>query len=281
MAKFARFLKLYSTELITAGYGKVIADPVRIEFFRGARTYDVLQRTVPLVVPTGVEMTVAAQQSFEVPADHVYIELIARTTESLGQRQYCEDQIDRVVAQLSALLSPNLFCQEIWSGWLSDSEQLATDFWLMRSDPIELNLDDLQDQLGTFSKSLASDPDIEVRFALMSKLFSRAIAMPPGEERFLWLWTILEVFPMKDTTNIQPISEYLWRITGQPSSTVKEKLGIGKLFGARSSLVHDGRLPYTRPELGEVLKKLEAIDMTVIRSIGGMPYAHELEEFLS
>ena len=48
---------------------------------------------------------------------------------------------------------------------------------------------------------------------------------------------------------------------------VKDKLGIGILFGARSSLVHDGRPPFDVEELGCVLKKLEAIDVTVLQSL--------------
>jgi hypothetical protein len=56
----------------------------------------------------------------DVPEDRTYIELVARTDDAFGKRQYCEDQIDRVVAQLSAILSPQLFEMEIWSGWLCD-----------------------------------------------------------------------------------------------------------------------------------------------------------------
>jgi hypothetical protein len=115
----------------------------------------------------------------------------------------------------------------------------------------------------------------------MSKLFSRAVTIEPGEERFLWLWTVLEVFPMKDTSNIRPIGEHLSRTTGHPLAKLQDKLEIGRLFGARCSLVHDGKLPYSREELGRVQTKLEAIDVTVLRSLGGLPYAGQLDEYLS
>jgi hypothetical protein len=182
---------------------------------------------------------------------------------------------------LAAVLSPALFAQEVWSGWLSDSAQLIGDLWLMTAPPTNFEPDELQTQLAAFRAAVANDSDIEQRFTLMSKIFARAVAIEPGEERFLWLWTVLEIFPMRDTSNIQPISDFLSQTIGRPPTEVKLKLDIGRLFGARSSLVHDGKLPYSRNELGPVLKKLEAIDVTVLRSIGGLPYSGQLDEFLS
>jgi len=108
--KFSRFLKLYWTELITGG-AKIIADPVRVEFFQGPRSYEIFARVTPPVVRSDIERTIGAQQRLNVAGDRSYIELIARTDESVGRLQYCEDQIDRVVTQLSALLSPSLFAR--------------------------------------------------------------------------------------------------------------------------------------------------------------------------
>jgi hypothetical protein len=271
-------MKLYCTELVQADYGKAIADPVRIEVFRGPREYDVL--VGPRIVASGTTSAVLKPQRMRVAEDRTYIEIIARTEEAFGRRQYCEDHIDRVVAQLSAIVSPRLFEMEVWSGWLCDQNGLFGDSWLMTVHPVSFNPKDVEGRINAFRRAVSADPDIDARFTLMSKLFARAVATEPGEERFLWLWTVLEVFPMKDTSNIQPISDLLSRVTGRPAAEIKERLGIGPLFGARSSLVHDGKLPYGRAALGAVLKKLEAIDSAVIRSLGGLPYSGELEEFL-
>jgi hypothetical protein len=51
-----------------------------------------------------------------------------------------------------------------------------------------------------------------------------------------------------------------------------------RLFGARSTLVHDGSLPYGRDKLGEILNKLEAVDTSVLRALGGLPYAGQLDK---
>ncbi len=278
MPKFVRFLRLYWKDLITVN-AKIIVDPVRVEFFQGPRGYDVFERVTPPVVRVGVERTLVTPQHLEIPGDRTYIEFIVRTNESFGRRQYCEDQIDRVVTQLAAILSPALFTKEVWTGWLSDSEQFVGDLWLMTAQAATFKADELQKQVAAFRAAVVNDADMEQRFTLMSKLFARAVAIEPGEERFLWLWTVLEVFPMRDTSNIQPISEYLSGTTCRPLAEIKDKVDIGRLFGARSSLVHDGKLPYSYGELGPVLKKLEAIDVTVLRSLGGLPYAGQLEEY--
>jgi hypothetical protein len=85
--------------------------------------------------------------------------------------------------------------------------QLISDLWLMTAPAVSLKTDELEKDLTVFRAVVANDADIEQRFTLMSKLFARAIAIEPGEERFLWLWKVLEVFPMRDTSNIKPISE--------------------------------------------------------------------------
>jgi len=48
---------------------------------------------------------------------------------------------------------------------------------------------------------------------------------------------------MRNTSNIQPISEHLARTIGHSPDEVKNKLDIGRFFGARSDLFHDGKLP--------------------------------------
>jgi|SRR5579872_2150792 len=277
MPQYFRFMKLYWTNLIQIDYGKVIVDPVRIEVFRGRREYDVL--VGPRVVASGTRSRLLQHQRLPVPEGRTYVELIARTKDPFGKRQYCEDHIDRVIAQMAAILSPRLFEMEVWSGWLCDPNELFGDSWVLTAPPVKFAPEDLEDRINSFTRAVSADPDVDGRFTLVSKLFARAIATEPGEERFLWLWTVLEVFPMKNTSDIHPISEYLSPLTGRPSAEVKEKLGIGRLFGARSDLVHDGKLSYGRDELGAILNRLEAIDSAVIRSLGGLPYNGELEEF--
>jgi hypothetical protein len=281
MPGFSKFMKLYWTRLVSEEYVRVIADPVRIEVFRGPREYDILVPGVPRVIALGVPISVPAviTQRLNLTDDRTYIELIARTHDITANPRYCEDQINRVVAQLSAILSPHLFETEVWSGWLAPTG--VVNLSITVASPVTFKPQDVERQIESFRRALTANQDVDdSRFTLMSNLFARALAMELGEERFLWLWTVLEVFPMKETSDIRSLCDRLSSVTGRTAAEVKEKLRIGRLFGARSALVHDGKLPYERNELGEVLRKLESIDRVVISSLGGLNYSGELDEFM-
>jgi hypothetical protein len=144
MSRFYRFMKLYWTELVPPDPIKMIADPVRIEIFHGPRHYDVLVPVVPRVVPSGKQNTLLKPQRMELSEDRTYIELTARAEAVFGKRQFCEDHIDRVIAQLSAILSPQLFEMEVWRGWLSDGSQLFADSWLMMAEPVNVDPRDVE-----------------------------------------------------------------------------------------------------------------------------------------
>ena len=75
------------------------------------------------------------------------------------------------------------------------------------------------------------------------------------------------------------ISTYLAKVTGREEAEVKKALELGRLFGARCDLVHNGRLPYDHNLLGEILNKLEAVDVTVLRALGGLPYGGQLDNY--
>jgi len=106
------------------------------------------------------------------------------------------------------------------------------------------------------------------------------LAEPPSEEVFLFLWTILEIFPMRDTTDIRPIGEFLGHLTGRSASEVKAKLGIGRLFGMRSDLVHNGSLGIDDRELGPTIGRLEDICGTILQNLIGLPYGGNLDPYL-
>jgi len=277
---YHRFVKLYRTQLIKSGKGVLVIDPVRIEVFSGSRRYQLLAAVAPSVMAVGREQTLLAPQQIVLAAGGTYIELKARVRDPAGAREFCENQCDRAAAILAAALTPDLFVDELWRGWIVDGDRTFGDRWAKLAAPIDFNANALQVAVTSFKRSLGRNSAIDNRFTLMSKLLARATVMRPGEEKFLWLWTILEVFPMRNTSDIGPISELLAVITGESSVQLKDKLQIGRLFGARSDLVHDGILPIAVKDLGVALARLEAIVLVIIRHVGGMTYDSTLDEYL-
>lgn len=281
MRQFAKFARIYKTTILDKGYKKVISDPVKVEIFRGPKSLQVPLQ-LSRIVPKGQKYTFATDATLWLNDEHQYISLITRTKDSEPQAiEKCKDEIDQVITSLSTIYKPAIFSDPVYSGWIreNDNDALMSSTWVTAADKLDIDEKDLTTRLKNIKKQLSSDPDLKERFRLMSRFYAKAVILNPSEEQFLFLWTVLEVYPMKNTTNIKPISEYLATILGKPATEVKEKLGIGRLFQVRSDLVHNGRLNIDPQDLGAVFSKLEEICLEVIRTLSGLPYGKTLDKY--
>jgi hypothetical protein len=292
---YDKFMRLYRTELIKGEKGVVVASPVRVEVFGNERSYLVAPEISPYLLHTSdaptIEVSDADKAGFS-PEDkpreivfggkYTHIEITAQVKDNdvSSARNFCENNINRTVATLSAILSPNLFSDQVWEGWVAGHGRVVVDGWRKPVKPVVFDADALTKSFLSFRRHLATDSNLNKRFTLMAKLFARATSLRPGEEKFLWLWLVLEVFPMEDTSDIAPISNLLAVITGRSAKDLKEKLQIGLLFRARSDLVHDGTLNHSRVDFGAVITRLDHIVLTIIRHTGGLSYDGLLGRYL-
>jgi hypothetical protein len=111
------------------------------------------------------------------------------------------------------------------------------------------------------------------------------------------LWTALEVYPMKNTTNIEPINQILSRILQRDIAVIKKNLEVGKLYGARCALVHDGHFNidtetvniafdkdndcYFEHGTSREIAKLEYIVREIMRNMCGLEYSGSLEQYFN
>ena len=137
----------------------------------------------------------------------------------------------------------------------------------------------IHERLDTTNHRLRSNQELDRRYTLMSRFYSRSLQFDPSEEKFLLQWTCLEIFPMCGTSDIAPLVAYLSEIVGKPTNVVKEQLQIGHLNGIRSKLVHDGILQTKDQHL--LFKRLELIVHAVIRSMCRLPYDGSLDQYFS
>jgi hypothetical protein len=193
----------------------------------------------------------------------------------------CENEIDSCVADLAVIYSPHIFNFPVYRGLVVESGGGNGAAYVRLEHPVVVNQSELEaTKLPAVRAARAHNQNIQRRHKLMARFFSKAINYEPSEEKLLFLWTILEIYPMENTTNIQPVSDLLAQIVNRDAAHVKNALNIGKLFGLRSDLVHNGRLGLTREQLGEVTDKLERICVEVMRRISGEPYRQALDVFL-
>lgn len=284
MSNHFLFTTIFQITLVKAAPAKIVRDPVKIEFFSGPRSFRVPVREAS-IVPKGIDSPIAKDTILardgllNLSGEVKYIMITARTKEQNPTiaRNFCESAIDRVITDLSVLYGSGLFAKLIYRGWLIE-DNFIVEALLSVHEPFEIS-QNVGSILLTLSKQQNINADLNNRYATMSRFFSKSILVPPSEEKLLYLWTMLEIFPMKNTTDIKPISEYLaGRISRSPSE-IKEKLGIGRVFRVRSNLIHNGILTLEISEKGEFFRRLEGICLEVLRGMSGINYSGSLQKY--
>ena len=177
---------------------------------------------------------------------------------------------------MASVYDSALFAQQIYRGQLLEDNEEIMQGMLLVKNPVSIS-DDLPSALYNMRAALDKNQELHARYLLMARFLSKSFLVPPSEEKFLYLWTILEIYPMKDTTNIKPISTFLGNIIGKDPDLIKDQLEIGNLFGARSNLVHNGCLDIPAKDFVETLIRLESICLVVLRSMMGLPYSGALQ----
>lgn len=174
-----------------------------------------------------------------------------------------------------------MFFDLVYRGWQWENKVGYMESWVKSANPITIKEKFVEDRLHEIGQNQSKDPDMFERMKLIAKFYTKALSMSPSEEKYLFLWTILEVYPMKASTNIKPISETLSLITGREVQYVKDKLGIGRLYGIRTNLVHNGTFDIPVGDMGAVFDKLENIVREIILYASKLPPAHSLDGYFT
>ena len=299
MSKDLTFVAIYKTNFVEGSFAKVVSHPVKVEFFKGTRSYQ-----IPVLVarkfPKSEERTVSKAKSIILDDAH-YIEIKTRTklTNAKEANLFCESEIDKMVSMLSVFYGFHLFDELVYKGWIIDQDRSVLGGWMQILDEQKFTIhsEELSAWLQDAKKLFSSNSDFENRFILMSRFLSKSLSYDVSEEKFILLWTALEVFPMKNTTNIEPISILLSRILQRDIYVVKNQLEIGKLYGVRCALVHEGKFKidiisvnkeydknadlYYEHGQSHIVAKLEHIVREIMRNMCGLEYSGSLEQYFN
>jgi hypothetical protein len=199
MSNYAKYLYLFKTVLIEKLPSKFIIGQIKIEIFNEQRIYEIpslsssilskesslsLMKT-PMVIPKLREK------------EH-YIAIIARTKEREPKqaRMNCEEEINRIITNISIIYDPSLFSDLVYRGWIIDDSNIFTDSLVKFSEKISIDGEIFYKNLKEINKRQNLNQDIRDRIKLMSKFYSKSIVEKSEEPRFIWLWTILEIYPI-------------------------------------------------------------------------------------
>lgn len=91
-----------------------------------------------------------------------------------------------------------------------------------------------------------------------------AASRDSGHDAFLKYWIALETMGMPDTTSIKPLVDTLARAYGLSSEEAARRFMIGRVFGLRSRMVHQGELLSIH---GNLIKYLQAVYVDILFEI--------------
>jgi hypothetical protein len=97
-------------------------------------------------------------------------------------------------------------------------------------------------------------------------------------DAFLKYWIALEILSMSSTTDIRPIKEYLAKAYNISMEEVGETFHIGRLYGLRSRIVHEGFNPVISIYLLDYISKLYT---DVLSQIIGSPFEMRAGKFIA
>lgn len=125
------------------------------------------------------------------------------------------------------------------------------------------------------------DPAAKNRFLLslrwLEKAITRGSVLHPTDV-FLTYWIAIEALAMPETSDIRPLNEALGRVYGVDSAMAKVSLHIGKLYGIRGQIVHNGkRAQFDRV----VLDYLEALYVDILFSELRLPSERRAQQMLN
>lgn len=252
---------------------KVVVQPVKVELVQGPIELEIPGQLSRIHVIGKADKFVEVG-TLRLPEGENYLIISVQSKE--GSPEILNGHLDRTITAISFLHQPQFFFEQMYRGPLAGQKMIIEGFARpAKEEKIDPKV--LAQEIRDLNARISRDAELHRRFTLMSRFYSRSLDFDPSEEKFMMLWTALEIHPMHGTSNIRPLKDLIAQITGRSVDEVENAIGIGRLYGARSDLVHDGRIDKALYE--DIFRKLELLLHEVLRSMVNLPYSKELERF--
>lgn len=221
----------------------LVAGPLELE--RGV----MIDRSGP-----GIAHVMMGVQTIIIPAG-TYL-AISRIVSFDGERSQSEARISNAeVAAACDLILPGWIIEKAYEGQVNvgNSSAVVPEIsqvvrsWVPQSDA------QIQQLFSSGYELLQTLPDLSrQRYRLMSRWYRKAMEAENAIDRFLFLYTSLEVFPAYGSSDVPGRVSKLLRdmvFKDLQQSAIKARLRLGPLTGLRSRIVHDGLAAVPSSEL--------------------------------
>ncbi|MBI4283963.1 MAG: hypothetical protein HY663_05790 [Chloroflexi bacterium] len=149
--------------------------------------------------------------------------------------------------------------------------------------PPETVAETLQSDFSNIQKLDASD---RTRLQLAARWFRRGCEAVNQVDKFLFFWTVLEIYPTKGTIHVAGETANLLQSSiyvNMNTSDVKKNLELGPMHSMRGKIIHAGQAFVEDSEQSifeRRLEKLRATATVCLRLLGGMSPGDDLDRFI-
>lgn len=191
-------------------------------------------------------------------------------------------------ASLLTLRTPYLLSEKIYEGSLASAGRAV----LFREGPMRLSVGpavEASEILDDFARDLSTAEGLAdsqyQRFLLASRWFRRGYEAENWVDKFLFWWTVVEVYPGEGQPNtVKRIRDVLAGelFTDRDTGDVKQLLRLGHIYELRKQIVHQGRAfaGISDGDFGDLLDRLQAIATVCLRLLAGLPPGDDLDKYL-
>ena len=281
------YISIYSLTMAPPQENLLVSeDDIRITLTSGPLSFS---HSVPLKRFTAgaASMTMGKRQINLPSGSYIVIELLLKSFE------YSErERVALAVAEVAGLITlhhPHLLDEKLYEGVITPSNEAV----IWSEGPLTLTASPSvtpDTVTGTFqsdfSKVQQLDTDDRLRLQLASRWFRRGHEALNQVDKFLFWWTVLEIYPAKGTTHVARETANLLQLsiyTRINASEIKRKLELGPMHSMRGKIVHRGQAFVEDSEQSIFERRLEKLCATAsvcLRLLAGMSPGDDLERFI-
>ena len=192
------------------------------------------------------------------------------------------------VASLVTLHFPHVLEEKLYEGTISTEHGIL----MWGEGPLTLQvgpavtppqlLETLASDHGSIQRLSANE---RYRYQLASRWYRRGHEAVNLVDKFLFWWTVLEIYPRSGKTNIVKTIKRVLKENVCPQLSeeeIEDKLRIGRIYGERKRIVHRGIAfaSVDDKQFQELLDRLRAITTTCVRLLCGLQPGETLKEFV-
>ena len=159
---------------------------------------------------------------------------------------YIKVKIQELIGILTAVFGPNLAYHRLFDNVVRPKESQRTAFGKFFRAPSTMPSPDLSPDkvqiVEVAVQNLSKLPESEANRVRLSLRWYYESQYAVGVDIFLKLWFALEALGMATKDNIEPIIRSLSKAYNLEYQDAKNKFSIGRLFGFRSRIVHQGAI---------------------------------------